>query len=111
MEQIFIKYIDIYFKKLIDEFDFSLKEQFNDGQSYFIEYSSMIFVIKIEKYFREFYATMYRLDDPKNEINLFNLLDYLNISNENISSHQSFLKEKNIEECYKKQLHEISFLT
>lgn len=110
MEQVFIKYINTFFKKLIDIFGFTVKDEFNDSQSYFIEYSSETFVIKIEKYFREFYATLYRLDNPQKEINLFNLLDYLNRGNESKSTRVSFLKEKDIEECYRKQLNEISTL-
>jgi hypothetical protein len=109
MKQIFLKYIDTFFKKLIDT-GFTVKDEFNDGQSYFIEFSSKTFVIKIEKYFREFYTTIYRLDNPQKEINLFNLLDYLNRDDESKSTRASFHKEKDIEECYRKQLHEISTL-
>ena len=110
MEQVFIKDINTFFKKFIDVFGFTVKDEFNDGESYFIEYSSKTFVIKIEKYFREFYATLYRLDDFQEEINLFNLLDYLNQGSETKPTSEYFHKEKNIEECYKKQLNQISTL-
>jgi len=110
MEQIFIKYINTFFNSLIDVFGFTVKDEFDDGQSYLIEYSSKTFVIKIEKYFREFYAALYRLDDSQEEINLLNLLDYLNQDNEIKLVSESFHQEKNIEECYKKQLNQISTL-
>lgn len=110
MDQIFIKYINTFFKKLSDILGLTVKDEFNDGQSYYIEYSSKTFVIKIEKYFLEFYATLYKLDDPKKEINLFNLLDYLNRDSGSKPTSESFHKEKDIEECYKKQLNQISTL-
>lgn len=108
MEQKFIRYINKFFKKLIEVYGFKIKDQFNDGQSYRIEYSSKDFVIKIEKYFREFYVSLYKVNDPDNEINLFNLLDYLRQGDLNAPRSEYFREEKDLEECYRKQLNHIS---
>lgn len=107
MGQDFIEYIYEVFKKMIEEYHFQKKTEMNEGQSYKIEYSSDIFVIKVEKYFREFYATLYKVNKD-NEINLFNLLEYLNRDNTEVPKSEYFRKEKNIEECYRKQISHIS---
>ena len=108
MEQKFIKYIYEFFKRLIEIYGFRIKTELNEGQSYMIEYDSGNFVIKIEKYFREFYATHYKLDSPDKEINLFNLLEYLRQGDAQVPKSEYFRNEKDIEECYKKQLNHIS---
>lgn len=108
MEQNFIKYISEFFKKLIEVYGLQIETELNEGQSYMIEYSSGIFVIKIEKYFREFYATIYKLNKSDSEINLFNLLEYLKQFDTQVPKSEYFRNEKDIEECYKKQLNHIS---
>lgn len=108
MEQSFIKYIYEFFKRLIEVYGFQIKKELNDGQSYMIEYSSGGFVIKIEKYFREFYVTLYKLNKPDGEINLFNLLEYLKQGDTLVPKSEYFRNEKDLEECYKKQLNHIS---
>ncbi|GAA4314329.1 hypothetical protein [Compostibacter hankyongensis] len=108
MEQRFIKYTYGLFKRLIEVYGFQIKTELNEGQYYMIEYSSDNFIIKIEKYFREFYSTLYKIDKPDSEINLFNLLEYLKQGNAQVPKSEYFRKEKNIEECYKKQLAHIS---
>lgn len=108
MEQSFIKYIYEFFKRLVEVYGIKMKTELKEGQSYMIEYSSGGFVIKIEKYFREFYSTLYKMNMPDNEINLFNLLEYLKQGSEEIPSSEYFRKEKDIEECYRKQLYHIS---
>lgn len=110
MEQSFIKYIYEFFKRLIEIYGFQIKTEINDGQSYMIEYSSGGFVLKIEKYFREFYATLYKINKPESEINLFNLLEYLKHGDTQVSKSEYFRKEKDIEECYRKQLAHISYV-
>lgn len=107
MEQKFIKYINEFSQNLID-IGFSIKTELNEEQSYMIEYSSGDFMIKIEKYYREFYATLYKTNKPDSEINLFNLLDYLKQSDKQVPKSEYFRNEKNIEECYRKQLAHIS---
>jgi hypothetical protein len=108
MEQSFIKYIYEFFRRLIEAYGLKIKTELNEGQSYMIEYSSGNFIIKIEKYFREFYVTLYRTNKPDSEINLFNLLEYLKQDDAHVPKSEYFRKEKDIEECYKKQLNHIS---
>jgi len=108
MEQSFIKYIHELFKKLIEVHDFKLKTKLTEGQSFCIEFSSGNFVVKIEKYFREFYTTLYKINNPDNEINLFNLLEYLKQGSKAVPKSEYFRKEKDIEECYRKQLVHVS---
>jgi hypothetical protein len=110
MGQIFIKYIYEFFKKLIEVHGFKIKAEINDGQSYMIEYCSESFVIHIEKYFREFYVSLYKVDDPDNGIDLFNLLEYLKRETTVVPTSEYFRKEKDIEECYRKQLQHISIV-
>ncbi|GAA4314533.1 hypothetical protein [Compostibacter hankyongensis] len=83
-------------------------KELNEGQSYMVEYSSDNFVIKIEKYFREFYTSIYKINKPDDEINLFNLLEYLKWDDAKADKSAYFRNEKDLEECYKKQLKHIS---
>lgn len=108
MEQFFIKYIYKFFSSIIEIYGFQKKRELNEGQSYMIEFSSNNFVIKIEKYFREFYALLYKINKPDYEINLFNLLEYLKQGDEKKFESNYFRNEKDIEECYKKQIDHIS---
>ncbi len=78
-----------------------------DGQSYSVEYGSNIFVIKIEKYRREFYVTLFKTSS-KQEVNLFNLLSYLNKESKESPKSEYFNDEVNMEESYRKQLDHIS---
>jgi hypothetical protein len=107
MEQKFIKYIKEFLKKL-EGYGFQIKTELSDGESYTVEYFSKELVLKIEKYFREFYVSLYKINKPDSGINLYNLVEYL-IRNDNISFKPgNFLKEKDLEECYRKQFEEIS---
>ena len=108
MEQTFIKYIHEFFKKHIEAYGFSIKEELIEGQSYMIEFSSKDFVIKIDKYFREFYVSLYKFDYPDHGIELFNLLEYLKQDTTEVPRPEYFRKEKDLEECYRKQLLHIS---
>lgn len=107
MEQKFIKYINEFSQNLID-IGFRIKTELNEEQSYMIEYSSNNFIIKIEKYFREFYVSLYKTNEPDKGIELFNLLEYLKRNDTDVPKPGNFLKEKDIEECYRKQFEEIS---
>jgi len=108
MERNFVKYIHDFFKELIELHGFEIKSEINNETSYRLEYSSKDFVIKIEKYFREFYVSLYKLEDLDNEINLFNLLEYLKQGTSDVPKSEYFRKEKDVEECYRKQLKYIS---
>lgn len=108
MDQEFLKYIHDCFAKLIEGHEFSKENEVNDGQSYSVEYHSNIFGIKLEKYRREFYATLYKTGNPDSEVNLFNLLHYLNKGSSNVPEAEYFRDENDIKECYRKQLKHIS---
>ncbi len=110
MKHSFIKYIYEFFNRLIGLYGFQIKTELNKGESYMIEYGSDNFVIKIEKYFHEFYATLYKVGKPDDEINLFNLLEYLRQFDAMIPKSEYFRKEKDLEECYRKQLSHISYV-
>lgn len=108
MNEIIKRYIDDFFGALISKFDFEIKSQVVSDESFLMEYVSESYVIKIEKYHREFYPSVYSLSDHENEINLFNLLGFLKQDDSNAPKSEFFRKEKNIEECYWKQLNHIS---
>lgn len=107
MDAPFIKYIYSFFNRLVELHGFKKKHELADGQCYMVEYSSENFVIKIEKYFREFYASVYQLNDLENEINLFNLLEYLKQDDTPIQS-EYYNKENDLDGCFRKQLDHIS---
>ncbi|RZA02201.1 MAG: hypothetical protein EOP47_07895 [Sphingobacteriaceae bacterium] len=77
----------------------------NDG--YLLEYGSNDFVIEIEKYYRELYAAVYKKDISKDGIALFNLLGYLKQDSLDKPESNFFREEKNLDECYKKQISHI----
>ncbi|HET9058204.1 MAG TPA: hypothetical protein VFN30_15270 [Chitinophagaceae bacterium] len=109
MKPSFVKYIYEYFEKLIERFGLKKQNEQGDGQSYSVEYSSDIFVVRLEKYRREFYATLYKIGHSDDEINLFNLLQYLNKdATPKAPEAKYFPEESNIDECYRKQLRYIT---
>lgn len=110
MKQGFIKYIDVFFKKMVEVYGFQKQAELDEGQSYIVEYSSDDFTIKIEKYFREFYTTVYKVKKPDSEMNLFNLLEYLKQGDTEIPKSEYFQKEESIDECYRKQIAHISYV-
>ena len=73
-----------------------------------IEFSSNDFVIRIEKYFREFYASLYKMGKADYEVNLFNLLEYLKQNDDEKPESNYFRNEKDLDECYRKQIDYIS---
>jgi len=108
MEQNFVNYIHELFRNLIEVHNFKIKIELNENQSYMIEFISANFVIKIEKYFREFYVSVYKIDNLDSEVSLYNLLEYLMQGVENIPKSEYFRNEKDTEGCFKKQLKHIS---
>ena len=63
MSEIIKRYIDDYFGALISKFDFEIKSELASDESFLMEYVSESYVIKIEKYHREFYPSVYSLSD------------------------------------------------
>ncbi len=108
MIEIIEKYTNDYFGALISKFGFEIKSEFISDESYLMEYISESYVIKMEKYHREFYPSVYFLFDRDNEINFFNLLGFLKQGSSDIPKSEFFRKEKDIGECYRKQLNHIS---
>lgn len=108
MGHTYIEYIHEFFIRLTESFGFQIKTELDEEQSFMIEYSSEIYIIKIEKYLREFYVTLYKIDKPDIEINLFNLLEYLKQGEKQIPKSDYFRLEKDINECYRKQLLHLS---
>lgn len=104
----FIEYLHDSFQNLVDKYGFSKTNEINDESSYSVEYRSNTLVIKIEKYRREFYVTLYKTGNADKEINLFNLLSYLKRDSLNVPVSAYFEEEKDINECYRKQLNYLS---
>jgi hypothetical protein len=108
MEDKYLESIHYYFRKLVEIYGFRIRTELNDGQSFLIEYSSVDIIVKVENYFREIYVSLYKVTDPDNGINLFNLLKYLMQGAINIPESNYFHKEKDLEESFRKQLEHIS---
>lgn len=93
-------------ENLIKAHGFKVLTEMGDDESYMIEYSSGDFILKIQNYFREIYATLYKVNHSKDETALFNLLEYL-IEDE--APHEKYFhEEKDLAEAYRKQLLHIS---
>lgn len=107
MKHEILKYLYEAFAKLEKNYGFQRSNEFNDEQSYSVEYSSDIFVIKLEKYRREFYSILFKTGHPDDAINLFNLLTFLDAGSDP-STFNYFVEEKDLEENYYKQFKEIS---
>ena len=103
MNMIIKEYLKDFFQKLA-VLEFGIK---NEMESDEVEFISVNYVIKIENYFREIYASIYSIKDPSNEVNLFNLLGYLRQQEDEPQSNY-FKKEKNLEESYRKQVNYIA---
>ena len=63
-EQRFQSYLYEKFSKFIEKYRFSKTNEPKDGQEYSIEYHSNTFVIKLQKYRREFEAAVYKSSNP-----------------------------------------------
>ena len=108
MEHRFIEYLYGTFSKLVEKYGFHKSTELIDEQSYSVEYRSNNFVIKLEKYRREFYVTLYKTGYSNKGVNLFNLLKFLKKASSDVPMSKYFKEEKDMEECYKKQLNYIS---
>ncbi|GGA92042.1 hypothetical protein [Puia dinghuensis] len=108
MDQKFLKYLYDSFTKLVEKYGFIKSTELNEEGVYSIEYSSDTFVIKLEKYRREFYVALYKTGYPDKGVNLFNLLSYLNQTSSDVPESNYFKEEKDLDECYKKQFNYIS---
>ena len=108
MNETIKKYTKYYFGALISKYGFKKKSKTLNDESCLIEYISESYAVKVEKYHREFYPTVYSLTDVENEIGIFNLLGFLKREERDIPKSDFFRNEKDIEEIYRKQLIHIS---
>jgi len=103
-----VKYIYDCFEDLVEKFGLTRQNEINEGQTFSVDFCAKTFAVKLEKYRREFYATLYRVDRPDYEINLYNIIQYLNQSSSNVPEPNYFVDEDDIEECYRKQIKHIA---
>lgn len=108
MQEDIVKYIDDCFENLLGKFGFIKQNEVNEDRTFFVEFSAKTFAVKLEKYRREFYATLYKKDRPDDEINLYNILQYLNQNSSNVPESNYFVDEDDIEECYRKQIRHLA---
>lgn len=102
------KYVYDCFTELVKNFGLTKSNEVDENDNWLIEYKATSFYIKLEKYRREIYTTLFRHDDPEGEINLFNLLQFLNQNEAKKIESNFFEDETDLEECFKKQLSHIS---
>lgn len=108
MKNAFLPYLYDSFNKLVEKYGFSKSAELNEEGVYSIEYSSDAFVIKLEKYRREFYVALYKTGYPDKGVDLFNLLNYLNQTSSDVPKYKYFEEEQDLDERYKKQFNYIS---
>jgi hypothetical protein len=108
MEKQFTNMVGDCFKALAEKYGFNQETEINDGQTYSVEYGSDSFVIKLEKYRHEFYASLYKTGTSDMEVNLNNLLAYLHLDSSIVPVFEYCRDETDLEECYRKQLIHIS---
>ena len=108
MEPKFLKDLYASFAKLVDEYGFTKVDEFMDERDYTVDYCSSVFCIKLEKYGREFYETLYKPGFPA-QIGPDNLLRFLNIRYPEFKYfHGKFSKASDFEAYYRKQFEHIS---
>jgi hypothetical protein len=100
--------ITVSFKTLVERHGFRPSEETDAGDTCTTKFISSSFVLTLEKYRHEFYATLSRPNDENRQISLFNLLAYLAQSSGGAPSAEYFADEKRIEERYRKQLAHIA---
>lgn len=110
MKPNYLKYINEYFNLFIKTYGFVKQNEINDGDSYSVEFCCKTFIIKIEKYHREFYLYLCKSGYPEDEINIINLLNYMSKANSKVQKSTYFTDEKDVDECYRKQLKYLSDL-
>lgn len=89
---------------MVGQHFFNIREEYIDENSYWIEYESDIFILRIEKYRNEFQPTLRKKDYPDLEINMFNLLKFLNPDDVQSVSSNFFHDVKDMSERYCMQL-------
>jgi hypothetical protein len=109
MEKETLDYINECFAELVRKFGFRKVDEFNDGQQFWIEFRSDVFGIRLEKYRQELYPTLYKIGFPEDEINLFNLLRFLNVHSSGFEySRRDIIGKEELNAYYREQVEEIS---
>jgi hypothetical protein len=98
------------FKPLTEKYGLYQRSEILDGPTYSIEYVFNNFIVRLEKYRVEIYATLYKEDNPDEQIDLFNLLAYLTRPQSNAPVGEYFHNETNNEERFRKQLTHIAMV-
>ena len=96
------------FDWLIQNYNFNIKEISSENNFIIFEFQSENFNIKLEKYFREIYISIYKNNFDNSEINLFNLLDFFYQDVDYAPKAKYFKDLKDLNECYLQQLTYIS---
>jgi hypothetical protein len=110
MYQELISYAKLCFTNLVKVHEFQYRTDLIDSSSFIMEFDSKIFNIKIEKYRNEFYTTLCKINYPNDEINLYNLLDYIFKTDNNDRVFSNYFDEFTDFESYKLQIKYISDL-
>jgi hypothetical protein len=97
------------FAELVNRCGFVRVNEFRDDQVFFTEFQSDIFGIRLEKYRREIYPTVFKVGHRKDYINLYNLLRFLQIPFAEFTYQRGKFKETHeLELYYPKQIEHIS---
>ncbi len=112
MQEDTARYINDCFQNLVEEFGFVKQREVNEDQTFFVVFSTKTFAVKVVEYRRELYAWLHRVDHPDeevdlytdDEIDLYNLIEYLNQNSSNVPKSNYFVDEVDLEECYRKQI-------
>lgn len=96
------------FRVIAEKNGFRQQNEVNNGSAYSVEYASKDFVVRLEQYRTELYATLYKTGNPEKQINLFNLLAFM--AHPQMVAHASeyFYDEANVEERFRKQVDHIT---
>lgn len=108
MKEEVLIYIDNCFESIVEGYNFKKVIKINDERDFLMEFHSKGFNIILESYRRELYCNLSKENDSELKIQIFNLLEYLNINSDNIPNANYFKDERNIELCYKKQIKYLS---
>ena len=108
MKQEVVSQIHKSFEKLCETYGFGMLNEINEDGYYMVEYGSVDFKVEIEKYYRELYASVYKTNKSEDGVNLSNLLEYMQHGSSDKPESNHFLKEKDLNVAYTKQINHIT---
>lgn len=103
MEKTISKYLNDSFAQLVEKRGLRKSKEFSDKQSFSADYVVSNFTIKIEKYWRQFYVTLFKTGNNEGGVNLFNLLSYLHQTSSDVPV-SNYFEGDDLDDSYKKQL-------